>query len=76
MKLLSTVLAGAMACGLVMVPAFAEDSAKQDMKDAGHNAKEAAKDTGRATKRTTKKAYHKTKRGVHKAADKVSDKTQ
>jgi hypothetical protein len=28
----------------------AQDSAKQDMKDAGHETKEAAKDTGRATK--------------------------
>ena len=35
-------------------------SAKQDMKDAGHETKEkAAKDTGRATKKTTKKVVHK-----------------
>ena len=39
--------------------AFAQDSAKQDMKDAGHETKQAAKDTGHAVKKTG----HKAKRG-------------
>lgn len=58
--------------------AFAQDtqSAKQDMKDAGHATKDAAKDTGHATKKTTKKGVHKTKRATHKAAKTVQDKTQ
>ncbi len=54
---------------------FAQDSAKQDMKDAGHETKQAAKDTGHATKKTAKKAGHKVKKGTHKAAKKVEDKT-
>jgi hypothetical protein len=56
--------------------AFAQDSAKQDMKDAGHEAKQAAKDTGHATKTTSKKAGHNVKKGTHKAAKKVEEKTQ
>jgi DNA mismatch repair protein MutH len=61
---------------LLFGASFAQDSAKQDMKDAGHETKEAAKDTGHATKKTAKKAGHKVKRGTHKAAKKVEDKTQ
>ena len=46
-----------MGLSLVMLlgMAFAQDSAKQDMKDAGHETKEAAKDAGKATKKTAKK---------------------
>jgi hypothetical protein len=40
----------------------AQDSPKQDIKDAGHETKEAAKDTGRAVKN-----------GTHKAADKTEE---
>ncbi len=54
---------------------FAQDGAKQDMQDAGHETKQAAKDTGHATKKTAKKAGHKVKKGTHKAAKKVEDKT-
>ena len=61
---------------LLGVSAFAQESAKQDMKDAGHETKQAAKDTGHATKKTAKKAGHKTKKTVHKGAQKVEDKTQ
>ena len=55
---------------------FAQDSAKQDIKDAGHETKQAAKDTGHATKKTAKKTGHTVKKGTHKAAKKVEDKTQ
>jgi len=40
----------------------AQDSPKQDIKDAGHETKEAAKDTGRATKKAAKKSSVKTPR--------------
>jgi hypothetical protein len=64
----------------------ADQTATQDMKDAGHETKEAAKDTGQATKKaatktghavkkTTKKTVHATAKGTAKAADKVEDKT-
>jgi hypothetical protein len=46
----------------------AQDSAKQDMKDAGQETKEAAKDTGKATKKVAKKTGHAVKKGTHKAA--------
>jgi hypothetical protein len=64
-----------------------DQSASQDMKDAGHHTKQAAKHTGSATKKTAKKTGHTvkstTKKGVHKTASKtkegaqkVEDKTQ
>ena len=50
---------------------WAQDTAKQDMKDAGHETKQAAKDTGHATKKTAHKAGHKVKKGTNKAAQKT-----
>lgn len=66
------VLLGAMA---LVGPSIArsQESAKQDMKDAGHETKEAAKDTGRATKKTAKKTGHEVKKGTNKAAEKTED---
>jgi hypothetical protein len=55
--------------------AFAQDSAKQDMKDAGHETKDAAKDVGHATKTTAKKTGHKVKKGTKKATHKAAEKT-
>ncbi len=58
--------------------AFAQSdtqSAKQDMKDAGHDTKNAAKKTGHAVKKTTKKATHKAARKTKEGAQKVEDKT-
>ena len=72
---------------LLLTPAaFAQDSAKQDMKDAGHDTKQAVKKTGhgiakgtktaaRKTKNGTKKVVHGAAHGTKKAADKVEDKT-
>ena len=64
----------------IMSPA---QTAKQDMKDAGHDTKDAAIDTGHATKRVTKKAAHKTKRAAVKSknatenfGDRVADKPE
>jgi hypothetical protein len=56
-------------------PSFlaAQDSPKQDIKDAGHETKEAAKDTGRATKHAAKKTGHAIKKGTHKAAEKTEE---
>jgi hypothetical protein len=49
----------------------AQDSPKQDIKDAGHETKEAAKDTGRAVKNGTHKAADKTEEGARKVKDKT-----
>jgi hypothetical protein len=51
----------------------AQDSPKQDVKDAGHETKEAAKDTGKTAKDTTKKTGHAVKKGTNKAAEKTED---
>ena len=51
---------------------LAQDSAKQDMKDAGHDTKDAAKDTGHAVKKTAKKTKRAVKKGTHKAAEKTA----
>jgi len=50
-------------------------SAKQDIKDAGHDTKDAAKKTGHKIKRKTKSAAHKTARKTRQGAQKVEDKT-
>lgn len=50
-------LAGALAVGV----AVAQDSAKQDMKDAGHATENGAKDVGHATKDAGKDVGHGTK---------------
>ena len=50
---------------LLGVVSFAQDSAKQDMKDAGH-----------ATKKTAKKAGHKVKKGTHQASQETKEGAQ
>jgi len=62
-KWIGKLLAPALAISLGSVVVSAQ-TAKQDMKDAGHETKEAAKDTAHATKRTTKTAVRKTKNGA------------
>ena len=52
------------------------DSAKQDMKDAGHATKKAAKKTGKGIKDGTKKAAKKTKHGVKKGTNKAASATE
>jgi hypothetical protein len=52
-----------------------EQSAGQDMKDAGHSTKKAAKKTGHDVKKGTKKATHKAAKKTKQGADKVEDKT-
>ena len=82
-RLFSVIISGAMALSL---SAFAQDSAKQDMKDAGHETKQAAKDaghgtvtatkkTGHAIKHGTKKVVHGAASGTERGAAKVEDKT-
>ena len=67
--------------------AYAQTTAGQDLKNAGHETKEATKDAAKGTgkgietgakktKRATKRAAHATARGVEKGADKVEDKTR
>jgi hypothetical protein len=54
----------------------ADQSAKQDMKDAGHATKQAAKDTGSATKKTAKKTGHEVKKDTKKATNKTAAETK
>lgn len=51
----------------------AQETAGQDLKDAGHDTKQAAKKTGKATKKAAKNTGHAVKKGTNKAADKTED---
>ena len=51
-------------------------SAKDDLKKAGHDVKEAGKATGKAAAKTAKKAGKGIKKGTNKAASKVEEKTR
>ncbi len=69
-----------MAGSALMLPA---QTAKQDMKNAGHETKEAAVDTGHATKKVAKKGAHKTKVAARKTknatenlGDRIADKPE
>jgi hypothetical protein len=60
-----------------LVPGAAmAQTAKQDMKNAGHDTKNGAEDAGRGVKKGTKKGYHKTKRGTKKAWHKTKNTTK
>ena len=73
MKYICTmILAGTLGAGLT----FAQESAKQDMKDAGSDVTGAAKKTGKGIKKGTKKGVHKAAGKTAEGADKVKDKTQ
>ena len=76
---------GALVFALMIAPAMTSpaQTAKQDMKDAGHDTKDAAVNTGHATKRVTKRVAHKTKRVAVKSknatenfGDRVADKPE
>ncbi len=68
LKQIGTVALGvAMMMGSGVAMSASAQTAKQDMKNAGHETKEAAVDTGHATKKITKKAAHKTKRAAIKS---------
>jgi hypothetical protein len=74
---LAIFLFAAMVGSSLALPQSQEDqSAKQDMKDAGHATKDAAKDTGRATKKTAKKTGHAVKHTTKKATHKTAQKTR
>ena len=62
-RILAVVMTSALALSL---SAFAQESAKQDMKDAGHETKNAAKDVGHGTVTATKKTGHAIKKGTKK----------
>jgi hypothetical protein len=66
------VLVFGLASGMLAMP---QESAKQDMKDAGHSTKQAAKDTGSATKKTANKAGHTVKKDTKSATNKAAQKT-
>jgi hypothetical protein len=56
--------------------AFAQDTAKDDLKKSGQETKDAAKDVGKGVKKGTKRAVHKSAKATKKAASKVEDKTR
>jgi hypothetical protein len=51
-------------------------SAKQDMKDAGHDTKAGAKDAGKGVKKGTKKSYKTSKKDTKKAYNKTKNTTK
>ena len=53
-----------------------DNSAKQDMHNAGRETKNAAKDVGHGVKKGTEKGYDKTKKGTKKAWTKTKDTTK
>jgi hypothetical protein len=52
---------------MASVPFLPAQTAKEDMKRAGHESKEAAKDTAKGTKQAAKTTGHKVKRAAKKA---------
>ena len=68
-------LALAVVACLSMPASFAQQGAKEDIKDAGSATKKAAKKTGSAIKKGTKKAVNKSADVVEGGAEKVKDKT-
>ena len=72
---LAIVLLIGMAGSSLASPQTSDQSATQDMKDAGHSTKQAAKKTGRKAKRKAKRAAHKAARKTKEGAEKVEDKT-
>lgn len=66
----------ALAAAALLLPlTMTAQSAKQDMKDAGHDTADAAKTTGHHIKHGTKKATHKVAHKTKRGAQKVEDKT-
>ncbi|MBI2816663.1 MAG: hypothetical protein HYX72_06965 [Acidobacteria bacterium] len=53
-----------------------DQSAKEDVKDAGRDAKNAAKKTGRAVKKTAKKGTHKAAKKTRQGAEKIEESTR
>ena len=79
-KIAMLLTGGVLSLGLMAGAAAAQESASQDMKNAGHETKNAAKDvghgtataakkTGTATKNTTKKVVHKSAQKTDEGAD-------
>jgi hypothetical protein len=69
--ILGILLAGAPALGWTQ-----DNSAKQDMTNAGHETANATKDAAHGTKQGAQKAYHATKRGTTKAWNKTRNTTK
>ena len=59
------ICAGVVSLTLSAFGLFAQNGAKEDMKQAGRDTKDAAKSTGRATKKTVIKADRAVKHGTH-----------
>jgi hypothetical protein len=65
-----------LAPGYVSARAQNDTSAKQDMKNAGHDTKQGAKDAGHGVKKGTKHAWHSSKKGTKKAWKKTKNTTK
>lgn len=74
----SAVLGAALmlAPGCVPLRAQSNNSAKQDMKQAGHDTKQGAKDAGNGVKKGSKSTYHTSKKDTKKAWDKTKNTTK
>lgn len=85
MTIFRNLSAFALGAALSVVPALAwgqqpypgeDHTAKQDMKNAGHETKNAARDTGEGVKHGTQKAYHSTKQHTKHAWHKTENTTK
>jgi hypothetical protein len=73
-----TLLTGLLGLSLIVGGAnlsWAQQGAKDDIKEAGHATKKAAKKTGSAIKKGTKKVVHAGAKQTRKGAAKVEEKT-
>lgn len=75
-KTCTVFLAGILTIGMSSALAWAQDGAKQDMKNAGTDTKSAAKETGHGISTGTQKAYHKTSKGTKTAYSKTKHGTK
>lgn len=76
-KLSAAVLALSLGFLVASTPVIvAQNSAGQDMKQAGTETKDAAQDAGHGIAKGTKKAYHKTKHETKKVAHKTENGTK
>lgn len=71
----TVILTGVLTLGMSAGLAFAQDGARQDMKNAGHETSDAAQDAGHGISKGTRKAYHKTANGTDKAYHKTANGT-
>ena len=82
-KVVKKTLIALMISALAGVAVYGQESAKDELKESGHDVKQAGKATGHAAKHAgkavakgTKKGVHKAAKGTEKAAEKVKEETK